>query len=110
LSFGKEFNMATPKKKIVKEVKKVTDEEKILGATDEIVTVEVVAYDSPDAKYKVTNYRNGKREIEVSGRNIEAFIGLNSDARDALKHGEKSVTVYNLRSQDKEILYTIEVL
>ena len=102
--------MATPKKKTVKEVKKVTDEEKILGATDEIVTVEVVAYDSPDNKYKVTNYRNGKREIEANGLEIEAFIGLNTEAREELKHGAKKVTIYNLHSQDKEILYTIEVL
>lgn len=100
--------MATPKKK--KEVKKVTDEEKILGATDEVITVEVVDYDSPDVNYKVTNYKNGKREIEVNGRNIEAFIGLNTEVREALKHGEKSVMVHNLRSEDNEILYKIEVM
>lgn len=102
--------MATPKKKTVKEVKKVTDEEKILGATDEVITTEVINYASPEIIYKVTNYKNGKREVEVSGRVIDSFIGLDENARNDLKHGAKEVTIYNLRSQDKEILYTIEVI
>lgn len=100
--------MATPKKKTVKEIKKVSDEEKILGAVDEVVTAEVVDYASPDLVYKVTNYKNGKREIEVSGREVDAFIGIDENARNELKHGAKEVTIYNLRSQENEILYKIE--
>lgn len=100
------------KKKMIKEVKKVTDEEKILGAHDEYTTVEVFDYESPKVKYAVTNYQNNKRKITVSGREIEAFIGINNNARKALKSGEKKVKIYDNYSieEEKPLLYLIEVL
>ncbi len=106
--------MATKKQtkttKTVKKIEKVTDEDKIFGATDEVKIVEVVDFDSPNAKYKVTNYLNNGREIIVSGREVETFIGLDNKARQDLKEGARMVEIYNSVSEDKELMYKIEVI
>lgn len=96
-------------KAMVKKVKKVTDVEKILGEKEEFKTVEVFDYDNEKTKYKVTNYKNNGRVVYVNGREVEAFIGLNNDAREQLKAGTRVVKVYDSFAAD-ELLYKIEVL
>ncbi len=99
------------KNTMVKKIKNVSDEEKILGETAEFRTVEIFDYESPDITYKITNYQNNKRVIFVSGKFIETFIGINQNAREALKTGEKKVKIYDNYSPDDEkpLLYLIEV-
>lgn len=105
-------NKLNNKKVMVKEIKKVSDEEFIRGEESEIKTVEVFDYENVKVKYKVTNYKNNKRVVYVCGREIEAFIGLDNNAREAIKSGEKKVEIYdNYSTEDeKPLLYLIEVL
>lgn len=100
------------KKTMVKEIKKVSDEDFIRGEESVVKTVEVFDYENPKVTYKVTNYQNNGRKVLVSGREIEAFIGLNDNAREAIKSGEKKVEIYdNYSTEDeKPLLYLIEVL
>jgi hypothetical protein len=104
--------MAT--KKVIKKKEPVilTDDEKILGVTKEEKEKTYFNYEDPDVYYDVKNYKNG-RTTRVSGRQIEFFIGSRqTQAREAIISGEKSVIIYNPFSKDgeKEKMYKIEVV
>ena len=104
-------NKSNNKKVMIKEVKTVSDEEFIRGEESIVKTVEVFDYENVKVKYKVTNYKNNKRVVFVCGREIEAFIGLDDNARQALKSGSKKVLIYDTYSpEEQDILYKIEVI
>lgn len=90
----------------VEEVIKPSVEEQILGASNEIKKVKVVDYTSIQKRYNVIIEANG-REIEVNGREVGAFLGLDTNARTTLKQGGKKVVIKN---EKDEPLYTIEVI
>lgn len=85
---------------------KPTTEDKILGAKEEKKEIQVVDYCSINMRYKVTINEN-KREIEVNGREIGTFLGLNKNAREKLEQGEKEVKVLDSKGNEQ---YRIEVL
>lgn len=91
--------------KTVIETTTLTDEELFLGAKKETKEITVFDYLSPSVKYNVT-VANG-RVIKVNGCEVSTFLGLNEQARRALKQGEKVVTITD--GNDK-LLYKIEVL
>lgn len=98
--------MATnPRKTTV--TRKVTEDDLILGAKDEVFTVEVVDYQHKKVKYKITILAND-RKITADGQSIDFFIGSkNKEAREQLKSGAKKV--YTKDSAGNEI-YKIEVV
>lgn len=89
------------------EVIKPSEEDLILGAQEEVKTVQVVDYLSPDVHYNVTVVETG-RQVEVNGREIGTFLGQNSRARKQLEEGETNIIV--LDSKGYKQLYKIEVL
>lgn len=94
-------------KKTKTEVIKPSDEELILGAQEEVKTVQVVDYLSPDVHYTVTVLETG-RQVEVNGREIGTFLGQNARARKQLEEGETNIIVLNSKGQKQ--LYKIEVI
>lgn len=90
----------------VTEVIVPTDEEKILGATDEIKTVKVVDYASLKRRYNVKNIVKN-RIFVLNGYEIGAILGVDNNARKALKEGAMSVVVQNSKG---EAAYKIEVI
>lgn len=84
-----------------------SDEDLILGATEEVKTVHVTDYKNINVHYKVFIHQNG-REITVNGREIGTFLGQNIRARKQLEEGQTNISV--LDSKGEKELYNIEVL
>lgn len=114
--------MAVAKKKTTKRVIKVvdenteivekktelSDEDKILGKKESVITGLNVKYESPSIMYQITNLELNNGSIVVSGDLVETFIGSNNiEARKALKGGAKEVTSKDVNGKD---LYKIEVI
>lgn len=97
----------TSNKKTKTEIIKPSDEDLILGATEEIKTVQVTDYQNINVRYKVFIYQNG-REITVNGREIGTFLGQKNEARKKLEQGQTNITVLDSKGEIK--LYDIEVL
>jgi hypothetical protein len=86
-----------------------TIEEQIMGAAPEVKKVKVVKYDDRTKRYKVKNTLKN-RTYEINGYEIGAILGLDTKARDELKHGAKKTAIKKFE-KDKEItLYEIEVI
>lgn len=103
----------TKKKKPIKEtvettieVIKPTDEELFLGAEPEIKTVKVVNYTALSVRYRVTNIAKN-RIYELTGVQIGAILGMNTEARKQLKEGAQMIT---LNDKEGNNAYKIEVL
>lgn len=92
--------------KTVMEVIKPSVEEQILGASDEVKVVKVVDYSSLKAHYKVKNLVKN-REFALNGYEIGAILGVDNNARKALKEGAKVVYVANSKGEN---VYKIEVV
>lgn len=93
-----------------KTIKKASNADKVRGKKNITKEIDEFKYDSPDVNYQVTNYKNNERKATVTGREIDAFIGLDNNAREALKNGEKEVIIYNKYTEEKEKMYKIEVI
>lgn len=98
----------TPVKTQVKEVRTLTDEEKILGVQADVVTNTTIDYESPERFYQVTNLEFGNTPVKVDGTVIESFIGsTNREARMALKSGAEFVICKDMNGKE---VYKIEVI
>lgn len=94
------------KKKI--EVENISPVEKILGKKPAVVETEIIDYESPKARYRVTNLAVNNAPIIVRGDVIESFIGAkNSEARENLINGAKKVVTYDIMGNSQ---FKIEVI
>lgn len=98
----------TPIKTKVTEVKKLTEEEQILGEKPVTIVKTSVDYENFERKYKVTNLEFNNTPVKVDGTVIETFIGSNNkEARKALKEGALEVITRDMNGKE---IYKIEVL
>lgn len=97
----------TNNKRTKTEIITPSDEDLILGATEEVKTVQVTDYQNINVRYKVFIHQNG-REITVNGREIGTFLGQKSEARKQLEQGQTNITILDTKGKIK--LYDIEVL
>lgn len=98
----------TPIKTEVKEVKHLTDEDKIFGEKPKVVTKTKVDYESFERKYKITNLEYACTPTILDGTVIETFIGCNNrEARKALIEGAELVICKDMHGKE---IYKIEVL
>lgn len=96
----------TTKKRVT--IKKLTDDEKILGVQTEEITSNVIDYESFEKRYKVTGLHDGATPVFVNGTVIETFIGsTNKVARGALINGAKEVITFDGNGKEA---YKIEVI
>lgn len=93
-----------------KTIKKASNADKVRGKKDITKKIDEFKYDNPDVNYQVTNYKNNERKTTVTGREIDAFIGLDDNAREKLRNGEKEVIIYNKYTEEGEKMYKIEVI
>jgi hypothetical protein len=95
-------------KKTIKKKATPTEDELFLGIVKQDEIIEEVDYENPSVFYEVTNLKNDNRKTKVSGRFINSFIGLDADAREKIKKGEKLVTITDKNGIEE--LYKIEVI
>lgn len=99
---------ADDKKSIVEIKKQPSEDDLIVGKTEEIEVKTELNYEHPSRLYKVTNLVVKNNPVEVTGEFIETFIGsLNLDAREALKGGAKEVITKDYHGNNQ---FKIEVI